>query len=57
VVCGDESLTLDLEHVVRVDAGVERVLRSGPDGMRVLCVGSTPGAAYTAPEWTGGDGG
>jgi hypothetical protein len=37
---------------VRVDAGVDRVLTSGPDGLRVLCVGGVPGAAYTAPEWT-----
>jgi len=26
-------------------------LRS-PDGLRVLCVGAVPGAAYVAPEWT-----
>ena len=52
VVCGDDSLPLDDEHLVRVDAGVDRVLTSGPDGLRVLCVGSTPGAPYSAPEWT-----
>jgi mannose-6-phosphate isomerase-like protein (cupin superfamily) len=54
VVCGAESLTLDSEHIVRVDAGIDRVLRSGPDGMRVLCIGGTPGAPYTPPEWTEG---
>ena len=32
----------------------DRVLTSGPDGLRVLCVGGVPGAAYTAPEWTAG---
>jgi uncharacterized cupin superfamily protein len=52
VVTDDADLTLDPEHMVRVDAGIGRVLRSGPDGMRVLCVGSVPGAAYTAPDWT-----
>ena len=52
VVCGDERLVLDADHLVRVDAGVARVLTSGPDGLRVLCVGGTPGAAYSPPEWT-----
>ena len=52
VVCGDERLVLDADHLVRVDAGVGRVLTSGPDGLRVLCVGGTPGAAYSPPEWT-----
>ena len=53
VVAGDASLVLDPEHLVRVDAGVDRVLTSGADGLRVLCVGGVPGAAYVAPEWTG----
>jgi hypothetical protein len=52
VVAGETRLPLDLEHLVRVDAGVDRVLTSGPDGLRVLCVGGVPGAAYTPPEWT-----
>jgi mannose-6-phosphate isomerase-like protein (cupin superfamily) len=54
VVCGDESLTLDAEHIVRVDAGIDRVLRSGPEGLRVLCVGAKPGEPYSPPEWTEG---
>jgi hypothetical protein len=54
VVAGELRLPLDPENLVRVDAGVDRVLSSGPDGMRVLCVGGVPGAAYTAPEWTAG---
>jgi uncharacterized cupin superfamily protein len=54
VVTGEARLPLDPEHLVRVDAGVDRVLTSGPEGLRVLCVGSVPGAPYTAPEWTGG---
>jgi hypothetical protein len=53
VVAGDVRLALDPEHVVRVDAGTGRVLTSGPEGLRVLCVGGFPGAAYVAPEWTG----
>jgi uncharacterized cupin superfamily protein len=53
VVAGDTRLPLDPDHVVRVDAGVDRVLTSGRDGLRVLCVGGVPGAPYVAPEWTG----
>lgn len=48
----DRNLTLDPDHVVRVSAGTARTLTSGPDGMRVLCVGGTPGKAYEPPEWT-----
>jgi hypothetical protein len=55
VVAGDLRLPLDPEHVVRVDAGVARVLTSGRDGLRVLCVGGVPGAPYVAPEWTAAD--
>jgi hypothetical protein len=54
VVAGELRLPLDPEHLVRVDAGVGRVLASGPDGLRVLCVGGVPGAPYAAPEWTSG---
>ena len=53
VVAGEQRLPLDPEHLVRVDAGVDRVLEAGPDGLRVLCVGGVPGGAYVAPEWTG----
>jgi uncharacterized cupin superfamily protein len=56
VVVDDGPLPLDGGHLVRVDAGRGRVLRSGPDGLRVLCVGAAPGRAYSAPEWTGGGG-
>jgi hypothetical protein len=52
VVAGEQRLPLDGEHLVRVNAGVDRVLTSGPDGLRVLCVGGVPGAPYVAPEWT-----
>jgi hypothetical protein len=51
-VAGDIRLPLDADHLARVDAGVDRVLTSGPEGLRVLCVGSVPGAPYVAPEWT-----
>jgi hypothetical protein len=45
-------LPLDGDHLVRVDAGTARVLTSGPDGLRVLCVGGIPGGAYEPQEWS-----
>ena len=49
----DESETGQQElYVALHGAGVDRTLTSGPDGLRVLCVGAVPGAAYVAPEWT-----
>jgi mannose-6-phosphate isomerase-like protein (cupin superfamily) len=54
VVVGDQALTLDEEQLVRVDAGVERVLSSDGNGLRVLCVGSTPNGPYTPPAWSSG---
>ena len=50
----EESVTLDADHVVAVSPEVERTLTSGPEGMRVLCIGGTPGQAYSPPEWTTG---
>src|SRR5688500_9973154 len=35
VVIGDEPIPLDAEHMVCVDPGTDRVLSSGPDGLRV----------------------
>ena len=55
VIDGGERLPLDPEHVVRVDAGTARTLTSGPEGLRVLCVGGVPGGAYEVPDWTHGE--
>ena len=57
VLIGDQGLIIDEEHLVRVDAGVSRVLASGEEGLRVLCVGSTPDAPYSPPAWSRGGGG
>jgi uncharacterized cupin superfamily protein len=48
----DSQLALDPDHVVRVDAGLARVLSSGPEGLRVLCIGGVPGRAYEPQEWS-----
>jgi len=53
---GDERLPLDADHLVRVDAGTDRVLSSGPDGLRVLCVGGVPGGVYEPPGWSSSGG-
>ena len=32
--------------------GMARVLSSGPEGLRVLCIGGVPGRAYEPQEWS-----
>ena len=41
-----ERHPLDVDHVVKVDPPTDRVLSSGPDGMRVLIIGGVPGGVY-----------
>lgn len=41
-----ERYPLDAEHVVRVGPGVKRKVYPGPDGLRLLALGGTPGEAY-----------
>jgi len=48
------SHPLDADHLVRVDAGTGRALSSGPEGLRVLCVGGIPGGVYEPPDWSSG---
>ena len=48
----DERLPLTADHLVRIDAGTARVVTSGPEGLRVLCIGGLPGAAYEAQDWS-----
>ena len=52
VVIDGAPQALDAEHLVAVDAGTDRVLSSGPAGLRVLCVGGVPGGVYVRPEWS-----
>jgi mannose-6-phosphate isomerase-like protein (cupin superfamily) len=47
-----ERLPLDAEHLVKVDPGTARVLSSGPEGLRVLCIGGVPGGVYEPAEWS-----
>ena len=47
-----ERHPLDPETIVRVGPAAKRKIWPGPDGMRVLALGGTPGAAYQPPDVT-----
>ena len=47
-----ERLEVSPERVVAVGPGRSRALAGGPDGLRVLIVGGTPGSAYDPPAWS-----
>ena len=57
---GDGSVVVDGSTGTRLAEGVlvvvppecDRALSSGPDGLRVLVIGGTPGQAYEPPAWT-----
>jgi uncharacterized cupin superfamily protein len=54
VVLDDDGseLPLDGDQLAAVGPGVSRTLKSGPQGLRVLIVGGTPGRAYEPPDWS-----
>lgn len=56
VVVGDKRMALDADHLVCADAGTPRVVTSGSNGLRVLCVGGVPGGIYEPPAWSSGEG-
>lgn len=41
-----ERYPLDQDHIVRVGPAVKRKIVAGPDGLRLLALGATPGEAY-----------
>jgi hypothetical protein len=43
-------VTLDRERMLRVGAGARRTLVPGPEGVRILVIGSTPGKPYERPD-------
>lgn len=43
-----ERYPLDAEHIVRVGPAVRRKVTPGPNGIRLLALGATPGEAYDA---------
>lgn len=46
VEAGGESFPIDADHAVRVDPDVVRKVLPGPDGLRLLAIGGTPGEPY-----------
>jgi mannose-6-phosphate isomerase-like protein (cupin superfamily) len=47
-----EWIALTPDVLVRVGPSTKRKIYSGPDGLRLLALGGTPGAAYEAAEFT-----
>jgi mannose-6-phosphate isomerase-like protein (cupin superfamily) len=47
-----ERVALNAEVLVRVGPGIKRKIFAGPEGLRLLALGGTPGAAYEAAEFT-----
>ena len=45
---GGEEYPIDPEHIVRVGPSVVRKITAGPDGLRLLALGGTPGEPYDA---------
>jgi mannose-6-phosphate isomerase-like protein (cupin superfamily) len=45
-----ERVPVDPERIVRVSAGAKRKLLPGPQGLRVLALGGTPGKLYERPD-------
>ncbi|HEX8689600.1 MAG TPA: hypothetical protein VF729_05090 [Solirubrobacterales bacterium] len=43
-----ERYPLDQDHIVRLGPEVRRKITPGPDGLRLLALGGTPGQAYEA---------
>jgi len=41
-----ETYPLDADHIARVGPAVKRKITAGPDGLRLLAIGATPGKAY-----------
>lgn len=41
-----ETYSIDPDHIVRVGPTVKRKIVAGPDGLRLLALGATPGEPY-----------
>jgi|SRR5450759_718724 mannose-6-phosphate isomerase-like protein (cupin superfamily) len=47
-----EKVDLDKDTFVRVGAAAKRKVYAGPEGLRILVIGGSPGKAYEAPAMT-----
>lgn len=45
-----EEVSISPGEMLKVDAASRRKLKPGQDGVRILAIGCTPGAAYERPE-------
>src|SRR6185312_2391969 len=50
IAIGGEQVPLEVDRILRVGPGEKRKVVSGPEGIRLLALGGTPGQAYEAPE-------
>jgi mannose-6-phosphate isomerase-like protein (cupin superfamily) len=50
LVVGDEEIALKPDVYVRVAADERRKIYSGPDGLRLIAIGGTPGKPYEISE-------
>ena len=49
---GAERVALDADSIVRIGPAETRKVVSGPEGIRLLALGGTPGKIYEAPDVT-----
>lgn len=47
-----ERVPLDPETIVRVGPEAKRSIEPGPEGMRLIAIGGTPGQAYEPPDYS-----
>jgi mannose-6-phosphate isomerase-like protein (cupin superfamily) len=52
IVIGDEDVALEEDVYVRVGPDERRKIYSGPDGLKLIALGGTPGKPYEIPETT-----
>jgi mannose-6-phosphate isomerase-like protein (cupin superfamily) len=52
VIDDEDEVALEPDVFVRVGPNDKRKIYSGPDGLRIIALGGTPGKAYEAPEIT-----
>ncbi len=50
ITIGDEEVALEPDVYVRVGAEETRKIYSGPDGLRLIALGGTPGKVYEIPD-------
>ncbi len=52
IVIDGETVPMDPQTAVRVGPGAKRKINPGPDGMRLVAIGGTPGQVYEPSDYT-----